>query len=167
VQLGQWYYSYTANLLLSGARTEMLAGAHYPLPLVPLPGNPQYNRTDHRQQMAPFAGVPLVIEEDINYYLTNVDDSGWCNDDSISARHLPLPNRMGWGNLGFIDGHVNRIQFQERIASMGSGYYFSANNMCVRTTGRKWVSGRSWNFKGNMYGFMDAAPPASTHGLVH
>jgi prepilin-type N-terminal cleavage/methylation domain-containing protein len=174
VQAGQWYYSYTANLLLSGARTEMLAGAHYPLPM--LSNNPQLNRTDHRQQMAAFSGVPLIIEEHKNYYLTSVDDSAWCNWDGLAVRHLPLPNGMGWSNLGFTDGHVGRVQMANRTPAMNAAQYFEANYMCVRTTGRKWVSGRSWDRwqlpnpqgpPGAMYGFMDSAPAASTENVIH
>jgi hypothetical protein len=43
---------------------------------------------------------------------------------------------------------------------MAASLYFEANDLCIRTSGGKWVSGRSWIGAG-MYGIMDHAPPAS------
>ena len=44
--------------------------------------------------------------------------------------------------------------------------YFNANDMCIRTVGGKWISGKSWN-GGGRYGWVDAAPPASSYGITH
>ncbi len=173
---GEWYYSYTGNLLLAGAKTDSAVGAHYPLALGTGLTNPTYDRKDHRQRMAPFEGVPLIIEEDPFYYLTDVDDSGWCNDDSIAERHLKSNSVKGWASMGYLDNHVGRVQFPPRNSTTRSGYYFAANHMCLRTVGGKWVSGRSWDKwqipnpqgpGGAMYGFMDVAPAASTEGVQH
>jgi prepilin-type N-terminal cleavage/methylation domain-containing protein len=148
---GTWYYSYTGNLLLSGAKTEAIAGAHYP--------TRNYNTTDHRGSttpMKPFDGVPVIIEEHPLYYLTNpgTDDSGWCNDDSISFRHLVDPRGWGRGTLGFTDGHVGWIKFLRRTSTTEGANYFCANDMCIRTKG-KWFSGRAWAERAAMYGWLN------------
>lgn len=158
-------YSYTANALVSGAPVEQLAGGHYPR-VKP------FNRTDHRTDMAPFEGVPVLIEEDPNWYLAFVDDSSWCNDDTISDRHLRFGSDSGSANVAYHDGHANRVRF--RAPPYGGSYsavdYFNAKAMCIRTVGRKWVNGRSWTTKAGeyaAYGFIDSAEPASVWGIQH
>ncbi|MBI4580810.1 MAG: hypothetical protein HY718_13970 [Planctomycetes bacterium] len=98
--------------------------------------------------------------------LTAVDESGWCNFDSVSGRHLREPSGHGYGNLGYADGHAGKFQTPRRPpADLPDDKVLVANWMCFRTTGGKWISGRSWG--GRMYRFFDSAPPASSVGLQH
>lgn len=165
---GESYHSFTANLQLSGAKPDSVTGAHYP-------GRAPYDGTNHQTGMRPFEGVPLIIEEDPTFYLLNsVDDSGWCNEDSIAQRHLKTSRDNGWGNLGFVDGHVGRVSLPVGLASRPSPprNYFIANWMCIRA-GKKWISGRQWDDTvdpkqpGAMYGFIDSAKDATSRGVTH
>ncbi len=166
VRKGERFHSYTANLLLSGAKTETLARAHYPK--AKTTAQPQYSRTDHRDQMQIMEQVPLIIEEHDRYYLNDpVDDSGWCNDDSISERHMREGRKAGYGCIGFADGHANRIRMPLRTDGMLADKYISANWFCIQTTGGKWVNGRSWQTWAGMYRFMDSAPAAKSEGIRH
>lgn len=161
-----WYYSYTANLLLSGAKPEQLAGAHYPDPLLFGAGTiPLYDRTDHTQKMRPFEGVPLIMEEDPDYAMLTLPDSAWCNYDTIIPRHLTVGGNYqgGWGNIGFTDAHVGRVKWPKctpAIAGQNSPSYIQARYACVRTTGGKWISGRDWN--GWRFGRLGYAMPNSS-----
>jgi len=157
-------YSYTSNALLSGAPVEVLASGHYPR-------NKAFNRSDHRVDMQAFEGVPILIEEDPVWWLAVVDDSSWCNQDTIADRHLRSGNQGGYGNLAFHDGHANRVKIRvpAAAASMNETEYFDANCMCIRTVSGKWVSGRSWNSSGNAakHGYITKAEPASARGITH
>lgn len=163
---GDWYFSYTSNLLLSGAKTEMLTTSHYrraqnatdPL---------NYSETNHTANMRSFEGVPLLIEEDLQNSLAWEDDSGWCNVDAITNRHLKGGSMPGYGNVMFHDSHVTRVQLPPPTSVRLGQKYFVANSMCVRTKGGKWVSGRSWDLRSAMYGALDDAPPASDEGVMH
>jgi prepilin-type N-terminal cleavage/methylation domain-containing protein/prepilin-type processing-associated H-X9-DG protein len=145
-------FSYSANIILSGAKTEMLASAHYPLD--------NFNTTNHgssSQRMKAFDGVPLIVEEDSVFYLITNDEGGWANDDRLTERHLPIGGR-GFGNIGFTDGHVGKLQLWPGGVGTPADKYFCANNQCVHTSGRKWVTG--WSWLESSYGYMDRASPA-------
>lgn len=172
---GESFHSYTANLLTSGSKPEMLAGAHYPRPLTSL--NPVYNRNDHTQNMGVFEHVPIIIEEHPDFYLNaSVDDSGWCNDDSFADRHLREAGNKASCSIGYADGHAGRFVVPIRKENAAAARYLAANNICVRLTGGKWVNGMSWDLwtlvkpggpAGSMYGFLDVAPDAKTEGITH
>jgi prepilin-type N-terminal cleavage/methylation domain-containing protein/prepilin-type processing-associated H-X9-DG protein len=160
-------YSFTSNSLLSGAKPESLVGAHYPARGI-------MNRSDHRTDMAAFDGVPLLLEEDPQYYLATIQDSTWCNDDALTDRHMRLGSNPGSSNIAFADGHANRVRIKAPvIPAVGGIYdqtkYFFAETMCVRASGHRWVSLRSWNTSaGNAkYGFIDHAPTAAESGVQH
>jgi hypothetical protein len=157
----EWFYSYTGHLILAGAQVDALAGAHY----VSRPG---FTTNTHIGNTLPFDGVPMLVEEDTNFYLNQVDDSGWTNDDAISDRHLKTGAGKGWGNLAFTDTHVGRVQLPPPPSTAFPPFtqYFHAKAVCVRGRGGRWVSGRSWH-GGGMYGFMANAPAASTLGIAH
>ncbi|GMU21223.1 MAG: hypothetical protein AMXMBFR13_13160 [Phycisphaerae bacterium] len=160
---GTWYYSFTGNLLLAGAKVEMLSGAHVPVKT--------FGGTNHKTLvggMKALDGVPLFLEEDVNYWLTSSDDSGWCNDDCVSDRHLKMGADRGWGDIVYADTHVSRIQLPpKKYDSMPTNKYFAAVDMCIRVSGRKWVSGRSWDARGGMYGYLDGAASAAEEGVTH
>ncbi len=163
-ELSRCFYSYTSNELLSGAKTEMLSGAHYVC-------RAPFDTDDHTVNMAAMEGVPILIEEDPNWCLARRNESSWANVDAISGRHLKSGSGVGSGNLVFHDGHAGRIKLAERPLSHREDYtsspgYFCANDMCIRTIGGKWVSGRSWK-GGGRYGWIAAAPPASAYGVEH
>jgi prepilin-type N-terminal cleavage/methylation domain-containing protein/prepilin-type processing-associated H-X9-DG protein len=165
-------FSYSCNIILSGAKTEMLAGAHHPLS--------DFANRDHRasatRRMKAFEGVPMLIEEDALYWLDNGNhEGGWANNDRISERHLKAGFR-GFGNIGFTDGHVGKVQLWPGKPGSTNDDYFCANDQCIHTMGRKWVSGYSWNDWENIggiqvflcvYGYMDHASPASKFGIAH
>jgi prepilin-type N-terminal cleavage/methylation domain-containing protein len=162
--LSRCFYSYTSNELLSGAKTEILSGAHY-VSRVP------FDSPDHTVNMLPMDGAPILIEEDPNWSLARRNESSWANVDAITGRHLRSGSGIGAGNLVFHDGHTGRIKFAERPLLDKSDYssdpnYFCANDMCLRTVGRKWVSGKGWN-GGGRYGWIASAPPASNYGVNH
>jgi len=171
---GITFHSYTANILVSGAKPEMLSGSHHPLPETA--AAPDYGRTDHRTNVKTLDQVLMVVEEHTQFYLDEVDDSGWCNDDSITDRHLKI-GRRGFGNIGFSDGHAGRFLAPERTSRTSSGAKLTANDMCIRTKGGKWISGRSWDQAaliskaqgdtGGMYGFIPVAPTARQEGIQH
>ncbi|HOQ85813.1 MAG TPA: hypothetical protein PLQ89_08850, partial [Phycisphaerae bacterium] len=167
-------HSYTANLMISGAKPESLMGAHYPKPMTST--NPQYNRTNH-VNMAAMEHVPVIIEEHETWYLLHqVDDSGWCNEDSISERHLREPGKFGQGSIGYADGHAGglRVPFRTEAQSVRSSTTLTASDFCIRT-GRKWVNGESWddptlmnpNGGDGVYGILDKAPDAGKYGITH
>ncbi len=146
-------YSYTLHGMLTGAKTEMLAGSHYP-------AAPDFNRNDHTgRDMRAFEGVPLLIEEDLaNSAASQYNDSNWLAFDSLIPRHPSLGTRAaGTSNMAFTDGHVNRVGFQRVPWETGIAVdtvkknYFTAHALCVRTTGRKWITGRSFT-GGGRYG---------------
>ena len=151
-------YSYTTQTIIDGAKFEMLSTAHYRQSSNPSdPAN--YSYTDHTQYMRSLPGVPVLIEEDPLWYLTTVSDSAWGNDDCVAARHLPHGASKGYGNIGFHDTHVARVELIPQ-EDAGGKPCFQANCLCIRTTGLKWVSGQSWS--SGYYGFLDSAPSAES-----
>lgn len=159
-------YSYTSNKLIVGAPVEMLADAHYRRSPDPNDTN-NYHPTNHTANMRPFGGVPILVEEDPDYYLIdqNINDSAWCNEDNLANRHLPGGGNPGSGNMAFHDTHVARMQLLSRACVKGAQRYFRANTMCIRTRGRKWISGHGW--PGATYGYLTSAEPASAHEVIH
>src|SRR5690606_14177741 len=83
------------------------------------------------RRMKPFDGVPLIIEEDIDYWLTSSNDSGWCNDDCVTDRHLKS-GRIGYANMAYADTHVGRVQLPPRRIGTPTSKYFAAATMCIR-----------------------------------
>ena len=157
-------FSYTSNLLLSGANVEWASGAHYRYAghrADPL----NYDETDHTDQMQRFEGVPMLMEEDPYWYLTRSQkDSGWTADDQMTMRHLKSGNGLGYGNIGFTDGHANRVQLINNPTEDGNYSavrFFTAESMCISKRSGKWISGKSW-VKWGMYGFLQIAPAAET-----
>ncbi len=174
---GESYHSFTANHLLSGAKPEDLASAHYANRLTA--STPSYTRDDHRQKMTALSGVPLIIEEDPEVALESTanDEGGWANSDSIANRHLKQ-GLWGYGDMSFTDGHVGRILVPE-VSRTAAGAitpaetnYISANAFCIHTAGQKWISGRQHGAVPNpnnpgMYKFVDSAKPASSVNIIH
>ena len=156
-------YSYTTLVLVDGAPVELLAGAHYRKNRDPS-NTSNFSLTEHTADMQAFDGVPIFVEEDPTNYLVNVDDSAWGNDDCIVARHMASGNIPGYGNLSYHDTHVGRVALLPKVAAKGRPY-FSTNSMCIRTTGRKWISGQAWGEVS--YGYVSRARPASDFGVHH
>jgi prepilin-type processing-associated H-X9-DG protein len=160
----QFTFNYCMHLLLSGALPENLTISHHPLD--------HFKNKNHRasagRRMAPFQGTPMLIEEDTICNLTRVGsrEGGWCYSDSITDRHLRRSGR-GYGNLGFTDGHVGKIDLPPgEVALSMDDATFNSYDMCFRTKGGKWVSGWSiGEFDG--YGFLSRASDASQWGITH
>jgi prepilin-type N-terminal cleavage/methylation domain-containing protein len=175
------FHSYQLSGVLGGARAEMLGGAH-------TPAN-QFHRTDHRTQMRPLPGAPLLVEglyegfsrpQDTpsGYFETKYNSSWWVEDASLANRHLRSGSPdAGATSVAFHDGSAKAInypgvpeslvkwsEFQARSAQMAK--YFHAKAVCLRI-GRKWASSRSFNTNTEAYGWLDRAPDASAAGVTH
>jgi prepilin-type N-terminal cleavage/methylation domain-containing protein/prepilin-type processing-associated H-X9-DG protein len=154
-------FSYTSNMLISGARPETLVGAHYPLD--------DFGNKDHRasatRRMQAFDGVPMIIEESYDRTIFYYSESSWANTDGLTNRHLKR-GLKGYGNIGFTDGHVGRLQLIP--GEQGVNNFFCAGDHCVRKAGGRWVSAWACNsHESDMYGYMSRAEPASAYGIIH
>jgi prepilin-type N-terminal cleavage/methylation domain-containing protein/prepilin-type processing-associated H-X9-DG protein len=160
----EFTFNYCNNYLLSGAVIEQLGIAHYPLS--------DFNNKNHRasatRKMAAFPGTPILIEEDTICNLTRGGsrDGGWGYSDAITQRHLRA-NGKGFGNLGYADGHVARIDLPPPPVALGDAGYFNAWDMCFRTTGGKWVNNCLPDNIWPPYGAFSKSPPASAFGFTH
>ena len=155
----KFYYSYTANSLLSGANPEWLANAHYRdegrL------SSMNYHTTDHRRSLKTIP-VPLFIEEDQEYWLLGVANSAWDNEDSLIQRH----NGRKYGNVGNTDGSVARHRLP--VKPRTPGRYFTSLSHCIR--GRnKYVTGLIWGelSQQGAYGAFRRARDAKNYGVLH
>lgn len=161
--IGGWYFSYTYNALLTGAKPDMLAGAHYPLN--------DFGRTDHTYDMRAFDGVPVIVEPmevqiKPNPMYTGDVEGRWLAGHSLTDRHLKSGASKGFANLAFTDGHAGRVELpgvtraRQALESNWRSRYFHAEALCVRTTGGRWLTGRTVNPNCTTYGLVDIAPPA-------
>ena len=168
--IGGWWFSYTAHAMIAGAKTEMLAGAHYPID--------DYGRKDHTYRMRAMEGVPMVVEAyDIsikpNPQLTGDVEQRWLAGHCVTNRHMQGKDGKGQGNIAYIDGHAGRVRLPglrtdlKAVTNNWESKYFHANALCVRTIGGKWVNGRNVNSNESTYGFMDSAPSAAEKGVKH
>lgn len=139
-------YTYTANKMLAGAKTEQLSTAHHRAS--------DYQSKDHRNNLRAFEGAPLIIDE--QWYEGAFNDGAWSNEDGITDRHLKMGGAKGYGNIGFHDTHVSRVQLPHRDTNPGPNDdqedYFRANDHCVLRQGRTWISGRQVKTNEGMYG---------------
>lgn len=138
-------FSYTANYLMNGAAPEWAMGAHYresSTKTDPL----NYSWEDHRADMRPFGGVPLIFEEDPRNDLDQYDhcDGKWSDIDALSDRHLGTNGKNGGGNIAFTDGHAELFRLRPPA---GDGYdasaiprSFVANAHCIQKSSGPWVS---------------------------
>lgn len=155
-----WFYSYTAYVVLNGAKPEMLAGGHYPLAFTDTA--PKYDRADHKQRMKAFEGVPLIMEEDPEFYLVTVPDGAWSNKDTLIPRHKSAAGgQAGSASIGYTDGHVGKVQWPKCTNRSTQSTYIQAKNICVRTTGGKWI--RATDYSDWTYAHVDSAPAADGH----
>lgn len=104
-------YSYTIPLALTGAPTNIVRRC-----LIEI--EPETEQGDW-QHATLSRMLPILVEEDVHYYLEYVRDGGWSNDDSITRRHAE--NR---GNLAFIDGHVESTAFPQEPIRMTAFHVF-------------------------------------------
>jgi prepilin-type N-terminal cleavage/methylation domain-containing protein len=154
---GFFFRSYSANLLLSGAKSERVPYSHYRLS----PGRNQSNDFsyyDHTTSMRPL-GTPLIIEEDIEHTLGDegTDEGGWSNTDAVSDRHLKT-NSSGYGTMAYVDGSAGRVDLPPQRAN-SSRPGFNANSLCLRV-GHRWVSGMAWQTY-TKYGMLNDNPPSA------
>lgn len=161
----QAQYSYTGALLLSGAKTDSVIGAHYRESTDPL-NQFSYNPTGHDRDMKPLPHAPLLIEEE-KPGPGNVVDGVWGADDDITNRHFASDRPRGKGNIGYIDGHVGSVRLPNHLRPDSRLPFFQAISLCFRRSGSGWISGRSDTPAEGPYGFMDKAPPASRFGVYH
>ncbi|MEP0843236.1 MAG: type II secretion system protein [Phycisphaerae bacterium] len=157
------FYSYTTCTLFSGANAANVGVAHYRLGA---PGDPlNYHKTDHRANMRPNVAM-VIIEEDLDWYLLNCNNSAWDNCDGVTQRH---PRKRG--NVACIDGHVQSVSLPTKPRTTGK--FFESLDQCVRY-GNKWVSGLAWyddfyrasNGRG-AYRAIERAKPAEAYGVQH
>ena len=93
-------YSYTSPLVLTGAPVTLLRRCR-------VWDHPAYDPPFTWRAAQTTMMIPVLIEEDVWHYLEYVRDSGWSNDDSVTDRH------EGKGHFGFIDGHVELLEFPQ------------------------------------------------------
>jgi prepilin-type N-terminal cleavage/methylation domain-containing protein len=158
----EFTFNYCMNFVLSGAVVEQLGIAHYPVNDF----ENQNHRASATRRMAAFPGTPMLVEEDTICNLTRLGsrDGGWAYSDAITERHLRA-NGKGYGNLGYTDGHVGRIDLPPPPVALGDAGYFNAYDMCFRTVGGKWVN-NSGRFN-PPYGGFSKMPDASADGFTH
>jgi hypothetical protein len=158
-EVGGWFFSYTMHALLAGAKLERLAGAHYP--------KDGYDRTEHRQNMRTFDGVPLIVESVIDrskeQKYTGHNDDRWLAGMCFTDRHGKARGRNGSAAIGYVDGHAGKVTTpsitseQKKVTSDWENKYLHADALCVRTASGKWVTGRTVNSNFSTYGLMNVA----------
>ncbi len=154
---GFFFRSYSANLLLSGVKPEIIRYSHYRLS----PGRNQptdYSYSDHTASMRSL-GAPLIVEEDIEHTLGTewTDEGGWSNTDAVTDRHLKTRS-SAYGTMAYVDGSAGRVDLAPQRAG-SSRPYFDANSLCLRV-GRRWVSGMAWQ-RYTKYGMLNDSPPSA------
>jgi prepilin-type N-terminal cleavage/methylation domain-containing protein len=153
-------YSYSAAIPLTGARIDLLgSGIHYRQESDPLDSR-NFNEKDHRANLRWLPGVPIIVEEDVNYGLGTGSDGAWAYLDGVTDRHMPSRGR-GWGNLGYVNGSVAAVDLPPINARTSPGKYFHASALCVRY-GNRW-----FQFHCATYGLIDRSPPAEQSGVMH
>lgn len=174
---GNNYNSYSANLMLSGAKPEFVTGAHYRQgPGSFVGGGFDYGTKDHTTNMVGMDSAPLIIEEDLQFSLatraSRSDASGWAVNDGVTDRHLKT-GRLGYGNIGYLDGHGGRVQLPPppagtTVVSTGSSAnYFVAKWMCLRSKGGKWYNGDKVPTGQSAYGWIQGASGSSASDFQH
>jgi len=176
------FHSYQLAGPMGGARAEMVAGAH-------VPGDGNFIRTDHRLKMQPLDGVPLIVEglykgystkeqTPSGYFETRFNSSWWVEDASVANRHLRRSGDVGASSIAWHDGSAKAVYMpgvpeplvDPNRAAERSGLmyrYFHAKSVCVRTTGRKWISWRDFDTNKESFGWLDRARSADAAGVQH
>ncbi|GMU20321.1 MAG: hypothetical protein AMXMBFR13_04180 [Phycisphaerae bacterium] len=162
-------YSYAASLLLSGAKTHAVTGAHYRESAdVRDPFN--YHPTGHDRHLRPMRHAPLLVEEERSPGNGGNFDGIWGASNGLTNRHFRSDRPYGKGCIGYVDGHAGSVRLPSYLRSGEGIPYFQSRSICYRRGRRNWVSGLSWSFGGaprRIYGFMDSAPDASLLGVYH
>jgi prepilin-type processing-associated H-X9-DG protein len=91
-RLANTIFDYTMLIRMAGARTDLIWQASYPV-------QPQLTTSERRW----FQALPLLIEEDENFYNHDFDDGSFAWNDQISTRHFK------GGNIAYLDGSVGRF----------------------------------------------------------
>jgi prepilin-type N-terminal cleavage/methylation domain-containing protein len=156
---GNTFWHYGKNVMLSGAPSEKASGAH--LPNFPARTGLSMDRVDHTTDMRVLDGVPLFIEETWAT-LQGVTDGEWVNEDGLETRHMRQGGLLNsLGSLAYHDGHAGALKLpQDRDNSAWKQYYFMAADLCVRVSGKKWISGvdaNSLHTQKNAYGMLGTA----------
>jgi len=84
------WFDYTMVIRFAGARTDTQWEVLYPAN----PAQPTANMTR-------FRGMPLLIEEDVEFWNKTYDDGSWAGTDQFAASH----NKTA--NIGYMDGSVS------------------------------------------------------------
>lgn len=173
-----WYYSYEINGMMTGGKPEWVNNAHHPIK--------DFNKDDHRLDMAKFSGVPLFFEPfqvKPDHYYTSENNSWFTSGDTLANRHLRNRKLVGVSNVANTDGSVEQLRLpgypqtiQNQLdayvnssisgtspaASIDDSEIFHARDMCLQMMSGKWVSMRSFLTEWRNYGFLGYAPDASS-----
>lgn len=99
-------YSYTVPLGLTGAPVSLIRRTLWEMRPIATTGS--WHRATRSTE------IPIIIEEDVHWYLEYTRDGAWSNDDSISLRH------QKGGFVGFFDGHAELLKTQRTPIRMTS-----------------------------------------------
>jgi prepilin-type N-terminal cleavage/methylation domain-containing protein/prepilin-type processing-associated H-X9-DG protein len=102
-------YSYTVPLGLTGAPASIIRRC---LVQIPPTDPPDCNA------LCISIGTPILVEEDVGFWLEHVRDGGWSNDDSLTDRH------RGYGQIAFADAHVERFKFPRDPVRLTAWHFF-------------------------------------------
>jgi hypothetical protein len=127
-------YSFTSPAVLLGASITKLRSCLIETRPVSSSGN------WHRADLAVLP--PVLIEENSEFYLETVRDSGWSNDDGITDRH------RGKGQMGIADGHVEVVKVTQRNPSPASLVRMTAHNLFYILSNGKRVSAKWFGYSG-------------------
>jgi prepilin-type N-terminal cleavage/methylation domain-containing protein/prepilin-type processing-associated H-X9-DG protein len=95
-------YSYTAPLLLTGARRDMLVATRWPASF-----DKKFNPAKDWKTKSSEVSLPwMIVEEDEAWYLNFALDSAWSNWDGLTTRH------GGRAAMAHTDGHASLGKYQ-------------------------------------------------------
>ena len=115
------YFDYTMVVRMAGARDDLPWKMSYPLD----PSHPDESRHF-------FRSLPLLVEEDTEYYNEQLDNGVWANNDQITDRH------DGFGTIAFLDGSIDRVK-----TAKGSPYYAEEYDLQAKHL-RLWTDSASY-----------------------
>jgi prepilin-type N-terminal cleavage/methylation domain-containing protein/prepilin-type processing-associated H-X9-DG protein len=121
------YYDYTMLIRMTGARTDLPWKMSYPI-------NPALANSQRQY----FIALPLLFEEDQNFYNSGNTDGSWANLDQVSDRH------DHGGNIAYLDGSASRfISPKGPLANAEEPGDLTANHLRLEAKGQQFIVSHS------------------------